>query len=73
MSLTQQEKLLDYTLSLTVSTLKGIYMKWKNIFGCNRLRTAKVPSARSARCLGSHFSKQGEYGLPSHLPIERKL
>ena len=46
----------------------------KRIFpGWNMMRTAKVPSARSAGCLGSHFSKQREYGLPNHLPIQRKL
>ena len=31
------------------------------------MRIAKVPSARSAGYLGSHFSAQEEYGLPSHL------
>ena len=48
--------------------------KWgKDFPGSNTMRTAKVPSARSAGSLGSHFSEQGEYGLPNHLLIGRKL
>ena len=37
------------------------------------MKTTKVASARSAACLGSHFSNQVEDGLLKHLPIGRKL
>ena len=58
----------------STSSSRKYNTKWEKYFpGWNTMRTAKVPSARSAGCLGSHFSEQGEYGLPNHLPIQRKL